>query len=174
MSEWKLPEKFFQEHPFDMDSIHVGDEIFLKAKLLSNDDVNDVVTDYMNSFIEPDMEAERKETIAKQRIVIENMASPQDVVKVMRTLDPFLDREFYNKALTIDAADYVVDKLRTNGFHIFIENATVYLTQVDEKHIDRVAREFREFRTHMPEPLGPYSWHTGNELTLSKISMRNT
>ena len=150
VSEWKLPEDVLSKYPRFADQELAAGYIFQYANLYNfGFDNGFYETDFylgMIRGVEVNADEKRKITLAQQRKAIKEMATPQDAVKIMKSLDTLLYDQFYQKAFGMDLADLLIDKLRTNGIHQFIASAYIYLALADEKHIDRVAKEFREFR----------------------------
>lgn len=143
-SSWSLPNKFFENNPLRT-NMTVGHLSYFQMRTVFDTDLDEKISDY----VYPSFDDERKQKLLEERATIEDITDPTDIIRFMRKVIDMSNRNYLcKKAIDMggDLPDLIIDKLRTNGTDVFIECATLTLSHTDEKYIDRVANEFRQFR----------------------------
>ena len=143
--EWSLPGDFFDKNQKENNLPTAGELSFFQMEILFNGGLNNVITEYVSTVLDPD----RIEEIEERMIAIDALSTPEELIRAMKKkLDPANREHLCRKALEMgaDAAEMIIGKLRTNGLDRFIECAMLVLSRADDKYIDQVAEEFRQFR----------------------------
>ena len=141
-AEWALPDHFFEENP--LDEMTVGHLSFFKMQVFGSD-LNEMIADSVIPYIDKEREA----IIQIEKEAIDSLSAPEELVNFMRKRIDTLSREYLcQKAVSIggDIQGLLIDKLGRNGMDAFIESAMLVLSRANETYIDRMVKEFRQFR----------------------------
>ena len=119
--------------------------IVFHMDILDNDELNEKI----NEVVLPVCDDDRTLEMDNEQTDIQNISTPEEMVRYMRkAIDPVNRSLMCRHAIEIggDLFDLLIDKLSRNGVDHFIEVAMITLSRAEERHIDRVAKEFRQFR----------------------------
>lgn len=103
----------------------------------------------IHDVVLPSFSPQREEQFLKERKEVESLSTPEELVRYMRKPLEIANRDLLcQKGVSMGgaAADLIIDKLARNGIDTFIEAAMLILSRTDEIYIDRVAKEFMNFR----------------------------
>ena len=146
MKEWKkiLPKDFFEKNKLK-GPITASQLLVFQMDILYNDALNNEI----NEFIHPGLDTKRLSAMENEQKDIQNITLPEEMIRYMRkAIDPVNRALMCRHAIEMgdDLFDLLIDKLNRNGINYFIEAAMLSLSRAEERHIDRVANEFRQFR----------------------------
>lgn len=144
MTDFSLPESFFKEHK--LASLQTtGHLSYFQMRSLFDSDLHERIHD----VVLPSFSSQREKDFLRERGEIENISTPEELVRYMRKPIETANRDdLCQKGVGMGGAvaDLIIDKLARNGIDTFIESAMLILSRADEIYIDRVAKEFLNFR----------------------------
>lgn len=142
--DWKLPEDFYEKNPFD-NNMTAGHLSYFRMKTMFDTDLSKKMTEELMPY----MDDSRKAEMESEKILIDSLATADEVVNYMRKVkEASNERYLCRKAADMgdEVAELLIEKLNRNGMSKFIECAVQVLSRADEKYIDRVVEEFRQYR----------------------------
>lgn len=144
-SDWKLPEDFFEKHPFD-NNMTAGHLSYFRMKTMFDTDLASKMAEHLT----PHFDDDRKIELEAEKDYIDSLSTPEEIVNYMRKVKEASNQHYLcRKAADMgdEVAELLIEKLYKSGLDKFIECATRVLSKADEKYIDRMAGEFPQFRS---------------------------
>ena len=142
--DWKLPDDFYEKHPFD-NNMTAGHLSYFRMKTMFDTDLQIKMKEELMPYIDDS----RKNEMESEKKLIDSLTTADEVVNYMRKVkDTTNERYLCSKAVEMgdEVAELLVEKLHRNGMSKFIECAVQVLSRADDQYIDRVLEEFRQFR----------------------------
>ena len=144
-TSWKLPDDFYEKNPFD-NNMTVGHLSYFRMKTMFDTDLASKMTEHLA----PHFDDDRKAELEKEKDYIDSLSTPDEVVNYMRKVKETSNQHYLcRKAVDMGdkVAELLIEKLDRSGLDKFIECATQVLSKADEKYIDRVVKDFPQFRS---------------------------
>jgi len=144
MLNFTIPESFFNEAKLPRMQT-TGHLAYFQMRTLFETDLHSQIDDMVLQTFEP----ERRKAFQKERIEIERLSTPNELVRYMRKPIEIANRELLcRKGVEMggEAFSLIIDKLARNGVDFFIESAMYILSQAEDVYIDRIVKEFMDFR----------------------------
>ena len=138
-----IPEGFAEKYPLQDDTVLAGRPFLASVSLLESKNMDKILEENALSRNE-----ERQKRLQEDRAVIDSLTAPEEAVRQMRKIDYASRFALARKAFEIGGPIYslIIDKLRTSGMDLFIENASLILTRAPEEEMARLEKDFLTFR----------------------------
>lgn len=143
MNQSPLPRNFFKDNPIK--EISAARLTYLGMVTISFSDLQEEV----NREIVSKMDKSRYENYLVEKEAIMNLNNAQDIVTFMRKIkDSVNTLLLMEKALAYqdEVIPLVLEKLCKSGHDIFIENATTFIANADEKYTEQLYDIFPDIR----------------------------
>ena len=133
--DWKLPEDFYEKNPFD-NNMTAGHLSYFRMKTMFDTDLSKKMTEELMPY----MDDSRKAEMESEKILIDSLATADEVVNYMRKVkEASNERYLCRKAADMgdEVAELLIEKLNRNGMSKFIETEKTLVVVTEQEKVNR-------------------------------------
>ena len=137
---YTIPDDFFAENP--LPEVNTGSLMMFQMDLLDAGKLGDAIDD----FVYKEWDDGRKEEDIRNKELIMETDSPQELVRLMRKIKDINSRRHFAAKVLEDEdkfAPEIIRRLETSAFDPYIETSVVALAKVNDKYIDELISKYR-------------------------------